>query len=103
VTNSQGHGFNDQVDFWFFPGSNHSLHYRQINSQHKNLGFGFIVPPFDPRTQFNSFRRLDKYGLRYEGLELRRWLPRIAAGFFGQGPFRMTRLPRKLRSGVVGR
>ena len=84
VTNDQGHGFNDQVDLWFFPGSNHSLHYRQLNSQHKNLGFSFIVPPFDPRTQFNSFRRLDKYGLRYEGIELRRWLPRIAAGFFGQ-------------------
>ena len=84
VPNGQGHGFNDQVDLWFFPGSNHSLHYRQLNSQHKNLGFSFIAPPFDPRTQFNSFRRLDKYGLRYEGVELRSWLPRVAAGFFGQ-------------------
>ncbi|HEY0431675.1 MAG TPA: TonB-dependent receptor, partial [Pyrinomonadaceae bacterium] len=84
VPNGQGHGFNDQVDFWFFPGLNHSLRYRQLNSQHKSLGFSFIAPPFDPRTQFNSFRRLDKYGLRYEGRELRSWLPRIAVGFFGQ-------------------
>ena len=84
VPNGQGHGFNDQVDLWFFPNVNHSLRYRQLNSQHKNLGFSFIAPPFDPRTQFNSFRRLDKYGLRYEGRELRSWLPRIAAGFFGQ-------------------
>ncbi len=84
VPNGQGHGFNDQVDFWWFAGSNHSLHYRQLNSQHKSLGFSFIAPPFDPRTQFNSFRRLDKYGLRYEGRELTSWLPRIAAGFYGQ-------------------
>jgi len=84
VANSQGHGFNDQADVWFFPSVNHSIRYRQLNSQHKDLGFSFIAPPFDPRRQFNSFRRLDKYGLRYEGRELRSWLPRVAASFYGQ-------------------
>ena len=84
VPNSEGHGFNDQVDVWFFPGSNHSIRYRQLNSQHKDLGFSFIAPPFDPRRQFNSFRRLDKYGLRYEGRELKSWLPRVAASFYRQ-------------------
>src|SRR5215216_3057339 len=84
VANSQGHGFNDQVDVWFFPGLNQSIRYRQLNSQHKDLGFAFIAPPFDPRRQFNSFRRLDKYGLRYEGRELRSWLPRVAASFYRQ-------------------
>src|SRR6185436_15370729 len=84
VVNSQGHGFNDQADVWFFPGLNHSIRYRQLNSQHKDLGFAFIAPPFDPRRQFNSFRRLDKYGLRYEGRDLRSWLPRVAASFYRQ-------------------
>ncbi len=84
VTNSQGHGFNDQADVWFFPSLNHSIRYRQLNSQHKDLGFAFIAPPFDPRRQFNSFRRLDKYGLRYEGRELRSWLPRVSASFYRQ-------------------
>jgi outer membrane receptor protein involved in Fe transport len=84
VENNQGHGFNDQADVWFFPRVNHSIRYRQLNSQHKDLGFSFIAPPFDPRRQFNSFRRLDKYGLRYEGRELRSWLPRVAASFYRQ-------------------
>ncbi len=84
VANSQGHGFNDQADVWFFPSVNQSIRYRQLNSQHKDLGFAFIAPPFDPRRQFNSFRRLDKYGLRYEGRELRSWLPRVAASFYRQ-------------------
>ena len=84
IANSQAHGFNDQIDLLFFPRENQSLRYRQLNSQHKNLGFSFIATPFDPRTQTNSFRRLDKYGLRYEARELTGWLPRIAAGFYRQ-------------------
>lgn len=84
VPNGQAHGFNDQLDIWFLPGKNQSLRYRQLNSQHYNLGFSFITPPFDQRTQFNGFRRLDKYGVRYEGRELTGWLPRVAAGFYRQ-------------------
>lgn len=84
VLNSEAHGFNDQLDVWFSPGLKHSLRFRQLNSQHKGLGFAFVTPPFDPRMQFNSFRRLDKYGLRYEGSELRTWLPRVTASFYRQ-------------------
>lgn len=84
IPNGQAHGFNDQVDLRFFPRENQSVRYRQLNSQHQNLGFAFIAPPYDQRTQFNSFRRLDKYGLRYEGRELQTWLPRVAVGFYRQ-------------------
>jgi hemoglobin/transferrin/lactoferrin receptor protein len=84
IPNSQAHGFNDQLDVWLFPGKNQSLRYRQLNSQHYDLGFAFIAPPFDQRTQSNGFRRLDKYGLRYEARELTSWLPRLAANFYGQ-------------------
>ncbi|MBC8031683.1 MAG: TonB-dependent receptor [Pyrinomonadaceae bacterium] len=84
VPNGQAHGFNDHVDLWFFPGKNQSVRYRQLNSQHKNLGFSFIAPPFDQRTQFNGFRRLDKNGLRYEGRELKPWLPRFTASLYRQ-------------------
>ena len=84
IPNSQGHGFNDQIDLRFFPGENQSIRYRQLNSQHHNLGFSFITPPFDQRTQFNDFRRLDKYRLRYEARDVASWLPRVAAGFYRQ-------------------
>jgi outer membrane receptor protein involved in Fe transport len=84
IANGQANGFNDQIDLLFFPRENQSLRYRQLNSQHKNLGFSFIATPFDPRTQTNSFRRLDKYGARYEAREMTGWLSRIAAGFYRQ-------------------
>lgn len=84
VPNGQGHGFNDQLDLWLFPSAGHGLRYRQLNSRHRNIGFPLIAPPFDPRNQFNSFRRLDKYGVRYEGSALARWLPRLAGGFYWQ-------------------
>jgi hemoglobin/transferrin/lactoferrin receptor protein len=84
IPNGQGHGFNSQLDAWLFTKHEQSLRYRQLNSQHKDLGFAFIAPPYDQRTQFNGFRRLDKNGLRYEGREWRKWLPRVAASFYRQ-------------------
>ncbi len=84
ITNGQGHGFNSQADFWFFPSATQSIRYRQLNSQHKNIGFAFITPPFDLRNQFNGFRRLDKHGLRYEGHELKSWLARVSVGVYRQ-------------------
>lgn len=84
VLNGQGHGFNDQVDLWLFASERQSVRYRQLNSQHKGLGFAFITPPFDVRNQSNGFRRLDKYGLRYEGQGLTGWMPRLVGGFYRQ-------------------
>lgn len=84
IRNGQANGFDNSIDVWYLPGKNKSLRYHQLNGQHKNLGFSFIAPPNDQRTQFNSFRRLDKYGLRYENREVTSWLPRFAAGFYGQ-------------------
>jgi outer membrane receptor protein involved in Fe transport len=84
IPNGQGHGFNEQFDAWLYLSPRHGLRLRQLTSQHKQLGFPFIAPPFDARRQFNGFRRLDKYGARYEARELRRWLPRAAAGFYRQ-------------------
>lgn len=84
IPNGQGHGFNSQADLWIFISSRQSIRYRQLNSQHKNIGFAFITPPFDLRNQFNGFRRLDKNGLRYEGQELRSWLSHLSVGFYRQ-------------------
>ncbi|HEV7744513.1 MAG TPA: TonB-dependent receptor [Pyrinomonadaceae bacterium] len=84
IRNGQANGFDSRIDVWFLPGKSQSLRYRQLNGQDKNLGFSFIAPPTDQRTQFNSFRRLDKYGLRYESRELTKWFPRFAASFYRQ-------------------
>lgn len=84
ITNGDGHGFNDQADLWFFPSAGHVIRYRQLNSQHKNIEFPFIAPPFDGRDQFNGFRRLDKYGLGYEGHDLTKWLSYLSTGFYRQ-------------------
>lgn len=84
IPNAQARGFHTQADAWLFPTPKHALRYRQLNTQHKNIGFPFITPPFDARNQSNSFRRLDKYGARYEGYELQRWLPRLTGSFYRQ-------------------
>lgn len=84
IANSQSHGFNDQIDVWFFPSSRHSLRARGLNSQHYQLGLPLLAPPFDGRNQYNGFRRLDKNGLSYEGREIANWLPRVAISFYRQ-------------------
>lgn len=84
IPNGQARGFNDQIDVWFFPSPAHSLRYRQLNSQHKDIGFPFIALPFEPREQSNGFRRLDRTGARYEGREISPWLQRLAGGFYRQ-------------------
>lgn len=84
VLNGQGHGFNDQADFWIFPSQNHSLRFRALNSQHKDLGNAFSGPPYELQDRFNGFRRFDKYGVRYEGLELTPWLARLTGGYYHQ-------------------
>jgi outer membrane receptor protein involved in Fe transport len=84
IANGKGRGFNDQIDLRFSLSPFHSLRYRQSNSQHKDIGFPFITPPFDGRRQFNGFRRLDKYASRYEGHQLSKRVPRLAAGFYRQ-------------------
>ncbi len=84
VPNGQARGFYSQMDLWFLPFQNQSIKYRQLNNQHKNVGFAFLSPPYDSRLQYNGFRRLDKYALRYEGHELSRRIPHLAVGFYGQ-------------------
>jgi outer membrane receptor protein involved in Fe transport len=84
IENGSGHGFNDQVDLRLFPSVKHSVRYRQLNSQHKEIEFPFITPPFDGRDQSNGFRRLDKYAFGYEAHELATWVPHVSAGFYRQ-------------------
>jgi hemoglobin/transferrin/lactoferrin receptor protein len=84
IPNGQGRGFNDQIDVWFYPSADHSIRYRQLNSQHKNIGVPLLTPPFDGRQQFIGFRRLDKNSFRYDGRELAGWLPHLAGGFYRQ-------------------
>ena len=84
IPNGQAHGFYSQLDIWIFASPQQSVRYRQLSNQHKNIGFAFLAPPYDARLQYNGFRRLDKYGLRYEGHELKTWMPRLALGIYRQ-------------------
>lgn len=84
VTNGGGHGSYGRLDLRLFPRPNQSFRYSQLNTRHKDIGFAFMSPPFDVREQSNRFRRLDKYGMRYEGDGLKRWLPRVSVGVYFQ-------------------
>ena len=84
IPNSGGQGFNDQLDAWWFLSDQHTVRFRMLNSQHVDLGSAFSVPPYDPDTRSNSFRRLDKYSLRYEGKDLSDLVKALSVGGYFQ-------------------
>lgn len=84
VPNGGAKSFYGQLDLWLFATPKQSVRYRQLSSQAKHVGFAFLTPPYDVRLQSNGFRRLDKYGLRYEAQELSGRVPRVALSVYRQ-------------------
>lgn len=84
ILNGAAHGSNIQLDMWWFPIKNQSFRGRYINSSHSNLGDAFSGPPYETQERFNPFREYDKFGLRYEGLDLSKFIPRVSVNFYYQ-------------------
>ncbi len=100
VLNGQAHGGNGQSDLWFFLPHNQSIRLRQLSSQHYDLGNAFSGPPYELQDRFNGFRKLDKYGARYEALELTPWLARVTSGFYHQKlSFPQDQIGNSIRAG----
>lgn len=84
ILNGEGHGFNDQFDFWLYPSEKHNIRARYIGSRHKDLRDAFSGPPYEGAQRSNPFRDYDKFGLRYEGLDLSKYVPRLAVNIYRQ-------------------
>lgn len=84
ILNGQAHGSNTQLDLWFYPTEKHSLRGRFLDSRHDSLGNAFSGPPYDTQERFNSFRNFTKTGIRYEGIELARFVPRLSINYSRQ-------------------
>ncbi|GIU82425.1 MAG: TonB-dependent receptor [Acidobacteria bacterium] len=79
-----GNGYNLQFDAWWFPAENHNFRGRYIGSFHSNLQDAFSGPPYESQQRFNEFRDFSKFSLRYEGLNVLSWLPRVSVNFYNQ-------------------
>lgn len=84
ILNGEGHGFNDQFDFWLYPSEKHNIRARYIGARHKDLRDAFSGPPYEGAQRSNPFRDYDKFGLRYEGLDLSKYVPRLAINIYRQ-------------------
>ncbi len=84
ILNGQGHGSNMQFDLWWYPTEKHNFRGRYIDSSHSSLGDAFSGPPYETQDRFNPFRSYDKFALRYEGLDLVRYIPRVSVNFYRQ-------------------
>jgi outer membrane receptor protein involved in Fe transport len=84
IYNGQGSGNRKQIDAWFYPTENHNIRARYLNSDDGNNGNAFSGPPYETQERYGSFRSFSKFGIRYEVLDLAKWLPRASANYFHQ-------------------
>lgn len=84
IYNGQGSGNRKQIDAWFYPTENHNIRARYLNSDDGNNGNAFSGPPYETQERYGSFRSFSKFGIRYEVLDLAKWLPRASANYFYQ-------------------
>jgi outer membrane receptor protein involved in Fe transport len=47
-------------------------------------GNAFSGPPYETQERYGSYRSFSKYGIRYEGLDLNKYIPRVSANYFWQ-------------------
>lgn len=84
IQNGQGHGNGRQIDLWFFPTSKHNFRGKYLGRDDGNNGNAFSGPPYETQERYGSYRRFDKIGIRYEGLDLIKYIPRVSANYFHQ-------------------
>lgn len=84
IGNGQGHGNGQQFDLWFFPATKHSFRGKYLNRDDGNNGNAFSGPPYETQERYGSYRRFDKVGIRYEGLDLNKYISRVSANYFHQ-------------------
>ncbi|MBS1797718.1 MAG: TonB-dependent receptor [Acidobacteria bacterium] len=84
ILNGQGHGDGKQIDFWFFPSEKHNFRGRYLNSDDGNHGNAFSGPPYEVQERYSAFRSFDKWGIRYQGLDITKFIPRLSVNYFYQ-------------------
>lgn len=84
ILNGQGSGGGTQFDAWFFPSEKHVFRGRYLGRDEGNNGNAFSGPPYEVQERYAQFRAFDKWGIRYQGLDLVRYIPRISANYYYQ-------------------
>ncbi|HNQ14374.1 MAG TPA: TonB-dependent receptor [Pyrinomonadaceae bacterium] len=84
ILNGQGSGGGKQFDVWFFPSEKHNFRGRYLNRGEGNNGNAFSGPPYEVQERYSQYRSFDKFGVRYEGYQLAKFIPRVSVNFFHQ-------------------
>jgi outer membrane receptor protein involved in Fe transport len=84
ILNGQGSGGGLQFDAWFFPSDKHSFRGRFLDRDEGNNGNAFSGPPYEVQERYSQYRDFNKWGIRYEGLDLVKYIPRVSANYYYQ-------------------
>lgn len=84
VQNSLNHGANGFWNLWLHPADKHSIRLKGQNNRLGYYGYPQQAPAYWAELQWTSFEKNDKYGFRYNGIELGGPLRRLAGGYYWQ-------------------
>lgn len=88
VFGTQAHGATGFFNLFLHPHQNHYIRYKQMNTHLGPYGYPGEAVPWHPEYFFASFDRVDRYGVRYQGVELSPLITRVAGGFYRQYLYR---------------
>lgn len=84
ILNGHGSGGGLQFDVWFYPSEKHNFRGRYIGRDDGNNGNAFSGPPYEVQERYSQFRNFSKWGVRYEGLDLNKYVPRVSVNYYYQ-------------------
>lgn len=84
VQNSLNHGAHSFWNLWLHPAERHSFRLKAQNNRLGYYGFPNQAAPYWHDIQMSSFEKNDKYGVRYNGIELAGPLRRLTGGYYWQ-------------------
>ncbi len=84
IGNGQGRGNGKQFDIWFFPWENHTIRGKFLNQDDDDIGNAFSGPPYETQLRYTAFRHFTKFGVRYEVLDINKYIPRASVNYFHQ-------------------
>ena len=84
ILNGGGRANGRQFDGWFFPSEKHTFRAKYLNQNDGNNGNSFSGPPYETQFRYTAYRHFNKFGIRYEGLDFGKYLPRVSINYFNQ-------------------
>lgn len=84
IIRGEGNGNVKQFDGWLFLNDKQNLRVKVLDRSDGYNGNAFSGPPYETQERYGGFRKYQKSGVRYQGVDITKWLARVSANYYFQ-------------------